>query len=131
MRRDSLSGCPAKRSKRRHAITLFAPHPDPRILLPLRNQPRPHRVLENVSNLSVQGFRRAQHMIERLALPYAPESIQPLINELTGSSLDSAHDLSQRIELAFLVVDQRREDDMHMIGHHQSDMQKVHEVVVV
>ena len=70
-------------------------------------------------------------MIERLALPYAPESIQPLINELTGTSLDSVHDLSQRIEFAFLVVDQRREYDMHMIGHHQSDMQKVHEVVVV
>src|SRR5712671_220466 len=123
-------GCPAGRSPAALAAVTNSPGskdihkrllPYPRILRPFTHQPIPNRVFEDIDYLGVEVLRRAQYMIKRFWLPHAPPPSQLSIDLVTRSSFDSIHDLSERINLHRFPVDQRSEDQVNVIRHHDSD----------
>src|SRR5258708_27576471 len=125
-------GCTAGRSPAALAAVTNSPGskdihkrllPYPRILSPFRCQPKTNRVFEDIDYLRVEVLRRAQYMIKRFGLPNSSLPSQRSIDLVGRSSFDSVHDLSERINLHSLPVDQRSEDHMNMVRHHDSDAQ--------
>src|SRR6267154_3462648 len=60
-------------------------------------------------------------MIKRFGLPDSPLPAQPLIDLVRGSAFDRTHDLSERTNFHGILVDQGREDEVHMIRHDNSN----------
>jgi hypothetical protein len=109
----------ASRSERIHKSL----RPQPRILLPLPNQPSPHGVFQQVLNLSVEGLRIAHHMVKRLGLPNPPHPTQSLVDPVCRRTLNRIHDRGERKHFHSFAIDKRREDQMNMIRHHHSNPQ--------
>jgi hypothetical protein len=99
--------------------------PSPAILPPICNQSPSHRILQNVFALSLEPFRRSQHVIKRLFLPDRLMSSQPEVDSTPRSSLDRPHNLHQRKYFAQPLVHQRREDQVNMIRHDDRDIEFV------
>ena len=97
--------------------------PQPRIVYPFLDQPSSNRVLQEIRNLRIKTLRGTDHVIERLWLPNPALTPQLFVNSMGRKPLDRIHDLGERINLHGPLVDQRREDHMNMIGHHDRDPQ--------
>src|SRR5258708_39604042 len=97
--------------------------PDPWILRPFTHQPEPDEVLDDVDYLRVKVLRRVQYMIKRFWLPDPSLSSHLSVDLVGRSSFDSIHDLSERMNLHRFPVDQRSEDHVNVIRHHDSDAQ--------
>src|SRR5258708_25707988 len=62
-------------------------------------------------------------MIKRFGLPNPSLPSQRSVDLVGRSTFDGIHDLSERINLHSLTVDQRSEDHVNMIRHHDRDSQ--------
>jgi hypothetical protein len=69
-------------------------------------------------------------MIKRFWLPNTSFTAQFLL-VLWAEAPDAIHDFGQRINLHGLLVDERREDEVNVIRHHNSDKQVEFNSVVV
>ena len=70
-------------------------------------------------------------MIKRFRLPHSPLPAKSLVDSMSRHSLDRIHNLCQGPNLPGIQIDQRREDHVNMIGHHDSHLEiKSHSAVV-
>ncbi len=70
-------------------------------------------------------------MVKRFRLPNASFSSEYFVYPVGRSTLDGIHNFCQRINLHGLPVNQRREDHVNMIRHHNSDTEiEFHPVIV-
>jgi hypothetical protein len=65
---------------------------------------------------------RPQHAVKRFDLPDRARVSEPAIDEMCRCALDRLCDLRERHNFKLLVVNQRRENQMHMVRHNHRDM---------
>jgi hypothetical protein len=76
-----------------------------------------HWIVQDVIDLLVKLFGRAQHVIKGFLLPDLALASQAQVDQVGRSSLDGFRDFCQCIDLHFRFVDQRGEDHVRVVGH--------------
>jgi hypothetical protein len=70
-------------------------------------------------------------MVKRFWLPNPSFATQRLVDHVSRGTFDGIHNLGQRVNLHRLLVDQRCEDHVNMIWHHDSNSEIEHLSVIV
>ena len=74
------------------------------------HQPRPHRIVQTISDHLQQYLIVSNGMIMVLTLLQRPLPVQPFVDTPGGKSFKSLHHLSQGSQ-------DQTDHDMHMVGH--------------
>jgi hypothetical protein len=64
-------------------------------------------------------------VVEGFLLPDTPISLELAVNQVSRCTFDRSHNRDQRVDLVRLLIDERRENQMHMVRHDDGDVKFV------
>ena len=97
--------------------------PEPWVFLPGGYYASADWVLQHILNFRIEVLGGSRDVIEGLCLPNFPLAAQGLVDAVRGGAFDGIHDLGERIDLSCGLIDERREDQVNMVGHDDGDLE--------